>query len=58
MVPQPKRKEKQKACPFRVDLLGGYFFETRAVYIMKSPFKGMLVRYFSFEVLLTSENAS
>ena len=43
MVP----KIKAKACPIRVDWLGGYFWgETGAVYIIKSPFKGMLVRYF------------
>ena len=43
-----QKKKKQKACPIRVDWLGGYFFETAAVYIIKSPFKGMLVRYFLF----------
>ena len=45
MVP----KIKAKACPIRVDWLGGVFLlETGAVYIKKSPFKGMLVRYFLF----------
>ena len=49
------KKRKAKACPFRVDWLGGvkYFWgETGAVYIKPSPFKGMLVRYFYFDVLV------
>ena len=40
MVPQPQKKEKQKACPFRVDWLGGYFFRNCGSIHYKVPFQG------------------
>ena len=47
-MPQPKKKEKQRRALLGLIGLGGIFLETGAVHIIKSPIKGMLVRYFSF----------
>ena len=40
MVPQPQKKEKQKACFIRVDWLGGYFFRNCGSIHYKVPFQG------------------
>merc|ERR1711935_189557 len=48
MVPQPQKKEKQKACPFRVDWLGGYFFRNCGSIHYKVPFQGNASQIFFF----------